>query len=409
MFHRSDRRTGTVTKTIFCCALLSAAAAVSSARAAETVQALIDRDIRLASTQYTMLLARSKDQPGFPRTDEHGTLRTVGAGDWTAGFFPGSLWYLFEATGNTSWRDAAVRQTALTAPAKFDKSQHDVGFMLGSGYGNGYRLTGDPAYRDALLAGATTLMTRYNPQVGALQSWNVGAHSAWSYPVIIDNMMNLELLTWAARAAAEPRYLAVAVAHADTTLKNHFRPDGSSFHLVDYDPGNGAVRARVTVQGYADGSAWARGQAWGLYGYTMMYRETRQDAYLAQAHRIAHFYMTHPRLPADKVPYWDFDAPTIPQAPRDASAAAIASAALLELATFSEPATAALYRDFAEQTLRSLSSSAYLAAPGENGGFLLKHATGHLPAGKEIDVPLNYADYYFLEALLRLKAARAAH
>jgi unsaturated chondroitin disaccharide hydrolase len=195
MLHRFGRRTGTVRKTIFCAALLGAAAALSSAHAAETIEALIDRDIRLASTQYAMLLERGKDQAGFPRSDEQGTLKTVGAGDWTAGFFPGSLWYLFEATGNPAWRDAAVRYTALSAPAKFDKSQHDVGFMLGSGYGNGYRLTGNPAYRDALLAGATTLMTRYNPQVGALQSWNVGARSAWTYPVIIDNMMNLELLT----------------------------------------------------------------------------------------------------------------------------------------------------------------------------------------------------------------------
>jgi uncharacterized protein YyaL (SSP411 family) len=217
---------------------------------------------------------------------------------------------------------------------------------------------------------------------------------------------------WAARAANEPRYREIAIAHADTALKNHFRPDGSSFHLVDYDPKTGAVRARVSVQGYANDSAWARGQAWGLYGYTMMYRETRKDDYLAQAHRIARFYMTHPRLPADKVPYWDFDDPAIPDAPRDTSAAAIAASALLELATFSDRETAARYRDFAEQTLRSLSSDAYLAkpgvaTPGDNSGFLLKHATGHKPAKSEIDVPLNYADYYFLEALLRLKAARS--
>jgi unsaturated chondroitin disaccharide hydrolase len=407
MFDHPALRLRALTKTISCLVMLGAA--VSSAGAAESVEALVARDMKRAAGQYTLLLERMQDRSGFPRTVEQGALKTVTVADWTAGFFPGSLWYLFEATGDTAWRAAAERYTARTAPAKFDKSQHDLGFMLGAGYGNGYRLTGNPAYRDALLAGATTLMTRFHPQVGAIQSWNVNARSAWTYPVIIDNMMNLELLTWAATAAAEPRYREVAVLHADTTLQHHFRPDGSSVHLVDYDPASGAVRARVTVQGHADGSAWARGQAWGLYGYTMMFRATRTPAYLAQAHRIAQFYMTHPRLPADKVPYWDFDAPDIPQAPRDTSAAAIASAALLELATFSDAATAARYRDFAEQTLRSLSSPAYLAAPGDNGGFLLKHATGHLPAGKEIDVPLNYADYYFLEALLRLKAARAAH
>jgi hypothetical protein len=370
---------------------------------------MVDRDIDLATKQYTVLLKRMQDRSGFPRTVDQGAVTTVGVKDWTAGFFPGSLWHLYEATGANSWRDAAARYTALTAAAKFDKSQHDVGFMLGSGYGNGYRLTGNPAYRDALLAGATTLVTRFNPKVGAIQSWNVNASSAWAYPVIIDNMMNLELLTWASRASNEPWYREVALRHADTTLKHHFRADGSSVHLVDYDPASGAVRARVTVQGYADGSAWARGQAWALYGYTMMYRETRQADYLAQAQRIAGFYMNHPRMPADKVPYWDFDAPDLPQPPpRDASAAAIASSALLELASLSDKPAAARYRDFAEQTLRSMSSPAYLAAPGENGGFLLKHATGHLPAGKEIDVPLNYADYYFLEALLRLKAAQAA-
>lgn len=408
MFDASCRRAGRAAKTIFRAALVAGAAA-ATAHAAEPIATLIDKDFGVAAAQYTTLLAHVDGKPGFPRSYGQGMLKMVGAGDWTAGFFPGSLWYLYEATGDTKWRLAAARHTARTAPAKFDKSQHDVGFMLGAGYGNGYRLTGDPGYRDALLAGATTLMTRFSPKVGAIQSWNVKPGSAWTYPVIIDNMMNLELLMWAARAAGEPRYREVAITHADTTLRNHFRPDGSSFHLVDYDPQTGKVRVRMTVQGFADDSAWARGQAWGLYGYTMMYRETGKPAYLAQAHAIARFYMQHPRLPADKVPYWDFDDPAIPNAPRDASAAAIASSALLELAGFSDRDTARRYRDFAEQTLRTLSSSAYLAAPGENGGFLLKHATGHKPAGQEIDVPLNYADYYFLEALLRLKAARATH
>lgn len=394
---------GRLAKTIFLSSLIWTS--VASAQPAEPMAAVIDRDVRAAAAQYRLLLDNVKDQPGFPRTLDGGRVKSVGVGDWTAGFFPGSLWYLFEATGDASWRAAAVAYTARTAPAKFDKTQHDLGFMLGAGYGNGLRLTGDPAYRDALLAGATTLVTRFNPKVGAIQSWDVRPGGAWAFPVIVDNMMNLELLMWAARAANEPRYREVAVAHARTTLDHHFRPDGSSYHLVDYDPQTGAVRARVTVQGHADGSAWARGQAWGLYGYTMMYRETRDDAYLRQAQNIAAFIMHHPRLPADKVPYWDYDDPAIPHAPRDASAAAIAASALIELAGFSAPADAKAYRDFAERTLRSLSSPAYLAAPGANGGFLLMHATGHKPAGSEIDVPLNYADYYFLEALLRMKAA----
>jgi len=411
MFDRTPPALIRFAKTFIGAASLAACAAHGQAQfpAAEALPAMIARDVQTAALQYGGLLDKVRTQPGFPRTVEGGQLKLVGPGDWTAGFFPGALWYLFEATGDARWRTAAAEYTRRTAPARFDKSQHDLGFMLYSGYGNGLRLTGDPAtrarYRDALLAGATTLITRFNPKVGSIQSWDLWKDSTWAFPVIIDNMMNLEVLMWAARAADEPRYREVAIAHADTTLRHHFRPDGSSVHLVDYDPQSGEVRKRVTVQGYADGSSWARGQAWGLYGYTMMYRETRNDAYLAQARRIADFVMHHPRLPADKVPYWDYDDPAIPNAPRDVSAAAITSSALLELATFSDRDSARRYRDFAIAQLRSLSSKDYLAAPGENGGFLLKHATGHKPAGKEIDVPLNYADYYFLEALLRLRAS----
>jgi len=389
----------------------AAAGAAAGAERQETVSQLVQRSFDTAAAQYGRMLDKVQRQPGFPRTVDKGEVVLVGVGDWTAGFFPGSLWYLYEATGDAKWRLAAADYTARTAPAKFDKSQHDLGFMLGAGYGNGYRLTGDPAYRDALLAGATTLVTRFNPKVGSIQSWDLWKNSTWAFPVIVDNLMNLELLTWAARAAVEPRYREIAVTHADTTLRNHFRPDGSSYHLVDYDPQTAKIRGRVTVQGNADASSWARGQAWALYGYTMMYRETKKEDYLRQAHKIAAFFMQHPRLPADKVPYWDFDDPAIPNAPRDSSAAAVVASSLLELAGFANPEQARTYRAFAEAQLRSLASPAYLASGGEdgdsNGGFLLKHATGHKPAGKEIDVPLNYADYYFLEALLRLKGTQA--
>ncbi|MCC2954370.1 glycoside hydrolase family 88 protein [Massilia sp. IC2-477] len=382
------------------------ATAASAAPAEESNARLISRSLDSAARQYSGMLASVQSKPGFPRTVENGQVKIVEVKDWTAGFFPGSLWYLFEATGDKKWRAAAEDYTARMAPAKFDKTHHDLGFMLGASYGNGYRLTKNPAYRDAMLAGATTLVTRFNPKVGSIQSWELWKNTTWAFPVIIDNMMNLELLSWATQASKEPRYREIAVIHADTTLKNHFRPDHSSYHLVDYDPQTGAVRGKQTVQGNADASSWARGQAWGLYGYTMMYRETKKPEYLQQAHNIAAFFMNHPRLPADKVPYWDFDDAAIPNAPRDSSAAAIVSSALLDLAQFSDKQLAQRYRSFAEAQLRSLASPEYLAAPGENGGFLLKHATGHKPAGKEIDVPLNYADYYFLEALLRLKASK---
>ena len=277
--------------------------------------------------------------------------------------------------------------------------------MLNCSFGNGYRLTHDPHYREVLIQGARTLSTRFKPEVGLIRSWD---HGDWKYPVIIDNMMNLELLTWAAREADEPHLRDIAIQHANNTLKNHFRPDASTWHVVEYDPTNGAVVKKQTHQGVADASAWARGQAWGLYGYTMMYRETQRLEYLAQAIKIAHFLMNHPRLPADKVPYWDFDAPGIPNTPRDSSAAAIMASALIELSQVADPEFGPQCLQLARQQLRSLCSPSYLAARGENGGFLLMHATGNQPKNSEVDVPLNYADYYFLEALLRYRKQASA-
>lgn len=369
---------------------------------------LIRQDVAAAAQHYRSMLAQVQQREGFPRTVQNGEIKMVSVKDWTAGFFPGSLWLLAEATGDASWRTAAQRYTEAVAPAKFDASHHDLGFMLYSSFGNGLRLGADPVrYRDALLAGATTLVTRFQPRVGAIQSWGTQREKDWRYPVIIDNMMNLELLLWAAKAAQEPYYRSVALAHADTTLRNHFRADGSSYHLVDYDPATGAVRSRVTVQGLADSSAWARGQAWALYGYSMMYRETGRAEYLAQARRVAAFLMQHPRMPADKIPYWDFDDPAQPDAPRDSSAAAIMASALIELSQQVEGEAGRAYLAYAEAQLRSLSTPAYLAAAGSNGNFLLLHGTGHKPAHSEIDVPLVYGDYYFLEALLRYRTLLA--
>lgn len=369
-------------------------------RAADAPLAGIVRDdFTFAAAQYTRMLDTIKGKTGYPRTFEKGELKLVGYKDWTSGFFAGSLWYLAEATGDAKLRAAAIAQNAGLEASKNNRSTHDVGFVLYCSFGNGLRLGGDARYRDIMLTGAESLITRFNPKVGCIQSWD--KRRGWEFPVIIDNMMNLELLMWATRASGDKRFRDVAIAHADTTLKNHFRADNSSFHVVDYDPATGAIRSRVTHQGTADTSAWARGQAWGLYGYTMMFRETKNPAYLAQAQKIAAFMMNHPRLPADKVPYWDFDAPEIPNAPRDTSAAAITCSALLELRTFVSAAEAKRYTAFAEQQLRSLSSPAYLAKLGENGNFLLMHATGNKPSNGEIDVPINYGDYYFLEALHR--------
>lgn len=383
-------------------ALVLAASPVAADQPAEDeLLARIPSVLARATNQYQLLLEGVKNQTNIPRTFENGKLKLVGPRDWTSGFFPGVLWRLYEFTGNTNWRTAAQDYTARLEGIKDYRGSHDVGFMLNCSFGNGYRLTHDAHYREVLVQGARTLSTRFKPEVGLIRSWD---RDTWQYPVIIDNMMNLELLLWAAREAGEPRLKEIALQHANNTLKNHFRADASTWHVVDYNPTNGAVLKKQTHQGAADSSAWARGQSWALYGYTMMYRETCRPEYLAQAGKIARFLMNHPRLPADKIPYWDYDAPGIPNAPRDASAAAIMASALIELARFAEPDLARQCRELARQQLLSLASPAYLAAPGEIGGFLLKHSTGNQPKNSEVDVPLNYADYYFLEALHRYRS-----
>jgi len=367
-------------------------------RASDELLARIPEVFKLASVQYQGLLATIKGDTNLPRTFENGKLKMVPSQDWTSGFFPGSLWFLYEYTGDVKWRAAARDYTGRLESIQSFRGNHDVGFMLGSSYGNGFRLTADLAYRDILIRGARSLSTRFNPQVGLIRSWDFGR---WKYPVIIDNMMNLELLIWAAKETGESNLWDIAIRHAEKTLTNHFRADGSCFHLVDYNPTNGLVLKRQTVQGAANTSAWARGQAWALYGYTMMYRETRRPEFLEQAERVARFILNDPHLPADNIPYWDFDAPNIPDAPRDASAAAVMASAFIELGCLGHGEIAGRCLQLARQQLLSLSSPTYLAKPGENGGFLLRHSLGNFPAHSEIDVPLNYADYYFLQAMLR--------
>jgi unsaturated chondroitin disaccharide hydrolase len=370
------------------------------------MQEVVRDSLDFSAAQYTRMLADMADKTGYPRSVKNGQVTVISPKDWTCGFFPGSLWYLYEATGDARWRAAAEQQTAGLESVQHNTHTHDLGFMLYCSYGNGLRLTGNPAYATVLATGAATLSQRFNPVVGSILSWD--PRKGWKFPVIIDNMMNLELLFWAAKTADAPRLREIAIRHADTTLQNHYRPDGSCFHVVDYDPADGKVLHKQTAQGAADDSSWARGQMWGLYGFTLMYRETRDPRYLAQAQKIAGFVMNHPRMPADKVPYWDFDAPGIPDAPRDSSAAAIMCSALYELSGYVDAETGRRYATYADDQLRSLASPAYRAKPGENHDFLLMHATGNHPANDEIDVPINYGDYYFLEALLRCKA-RLAH
>lgn len=356
---------------------------------------------------YQLNKATRTYKPGQnPRSvNPDGKVRLAGITDWTTGFFPGTLWYGYELTGDQKLADKAKRFTLALDSVRHIKNTHDLGFMLYCSYGNAYRITGDKTYIPALEDGAQHLFDRFNPKIGVIRSWDF---SWWHYPVIIDNMMNLEYLYWAATNFNKPAYAQAASTHAITTMGNHYRKDNSSYHVVDYDPGTGKVLRKATHQGLSDESAWARGQAWGLYGYAMCYTNTKNQAFLEQAERIASFIMNHPRMPKDKVPVWDFDVhnalETDERAPRDASAAAIIASALLELSTHVKDGKK--YVDYAEDILKSLSSNTYLAKPGENKFFILKHSTGAMLYNSEIDTAIDYADYYYLEALKRYIAVK---
>lgn len=350
------------------------------------------------SVRVKQIEAGSKKKLVSPRTiDDDGSFKMVASKDWTSGFFPGELWYMYEYTKDDYWKSKAQEFTANIEDQKTNGGTHDMGFKMYCSFGNGYRLTQNTAYKNILLESATTLITRYKPTIGCIRSWD-HSRDKWQCPVIIDNMMNLEILFEATSLSGDSTFYNMAVSHADMTLKNHFRMDGSSYHVVDYDMRTGKVRSRCTAQGYSDESAWARGQAWGIYGYTMCYRYTRQLKYLEQAEAAYEFVCTHPNLPEDLIPYWDFDAVNIPHELRDASVAAIMAAALYELSMYSNKAE---YKETADKVMHSLSSSDYRSKIGENHNFLLMHSVGSYPHGSEIDVPLIYADYYFLEALKR--------
>lgn len=364
---------------------------------------VIDHSLQKAVSQYKFLAAHLPAGV-LPKTYyPTKKLETSNAGWWTSGFYPGSLFYLYEYSHDTALLNEALRRQTLLEKEQFNKGTHDLGFMMYGSFGNAERLMPEKKFEDILLNSARSLSTRFHSIPGVIRSWD---HGKWKYPVIIDNMMNLELLFWATKYSGDSSFYKIAVTHANTTLKNHYRTDHSSWHVVDYDVNTGKVLAKQTAQGFADSSAWARGQAWGLYGYTVMYRATRNAKYLKQANDIAHFILTHPNLPADKVPYWDYNSIDIPATYRDASAAAITASALVELSRYADSKNSAFYIRSAEQIIRALASRVYTAAAGENGGFILKHSVGSLPANSEVDVPLTYADYYFIEAMMRYKALK---
>lgn len=376
----------------------------------ESKDEIISRVFKLAEVQYNYLIEQIDTisplkQPRGMR--ENDRLFLVNKEDWTSGFFPGSLWYLYEYSQKPEWKNRAIRYTMALDSAQFITWNHDVGFMIQNSYGNAFRLDSQKTvYKQAVIDAAKSLITRYRPVAGIIQSWDTGdymgwiAKRGWDMPVIIDNMMNLNLLFETTKLTGDSIFYKIALTHANTTIKHHFRPDFSSYHVIDYDHKTGEVRSKQTAQGYSHPSSWARGQAWGLYGFTECYAETKNEEYLKQAIAIANYIIHNPKIPENGVPYWDYDDPKIPNAPRDASAAAISASALLELQQF-DTENRKIYLEYAEKILRSLASPDFLATEKENGGFILKHSVGNYHTGEELDKPLNYADYYFLEALLR--------
>ncbi len=337
----------------------------------------------------------------FPRTVVDDKIQMVPSKDWTSGFFPGTLWMMYELTGEEKWKEQALEYTLPLETEQYNGDDHDIGFKIYCSYGRAIKYVDNAEFKKILIQSAKTLSTRYNPIVGCIRSWNSNPNTAqWKYPVIIDNMMNLELLMWTARETGNEGFREIAKQHALTTMKNHFRDDYSCYHVVDYDPETGEVLNKNTHQGYADESDWARGQSWAIYGFTMMYRETGMKEFLTQAIHIANYLLQVDGIKEGKIPNWDFKAPHKPDTPKDASAAAIIASALFDL---SEYANNHFYFEVAQKLLFNLSSPDFFAKVGGNGGFLLKHSTGSMPFNSEVDVPLVYADYYFLESIIKYK------
>lgn len=353
-----------------------------------------------AATEQIKELISATPLDSFPKTFERGRHAFSDSRWWTSGFYPGTLWYLYEFSGDTTLRVEARRKLTFLQKEKDNRGTHDLGFMLYCSFGHAWRLEGNPGDAAVLLAGANSLASRFNETVGCIRSWDF-SRDRWQFPVIIDNMMNLELLNWASRVSGEERYQEISRSHADKTLANHFRPDYSTYHLVDYDTVSGQAIQHLTYQGASDESAWARGQSWALYGYTMMYRDTRDSVYLSQAVKVATYILNHPGLPEDLIPYWDFDLAGTPGTYRDVSAAALNASALIELSEYVDSDQRTTFLNAAETILLNLGKAPYRAQPEEVGGFLLKHSVGNFPAASEIDVPLSYADYYYVEALIR--------
>ena len=354
---------------------------------------------KLLNNRFVKLLENPIDSVGFPRSMsvKTGEIKNVPSKDWTSGFYVGNLWQLFTLTGDSKYKERAQKWIPFLEKEKFNKGTHDMGYKIYCSYGKGYEINHSEEYKKIIIKSAQTLTTRFNKKIGSIKSWDHNKDK-WDFPVIIDNMMNLELLFEASKLTGDAIYRKIAIQHANTTLKNHFRKDNSCYHVVGYDTITGMVKSKNTHQGYNDESSWARGQSWAVYGFTMSYRYTKDKAYLKQAEATAQFFINHKNMPEDGIPYWDFNAPTIPNTTRDASAAAIMASALIELYTITQKE---VYLKYSNKVINSLCSNKYLLDESVDGPFILDHSTGDWSKKAELDEPIIYADYYFLEAIIR--------
>lgn len=348
--------------------------------------------------RYAQLLDYPVNSNKIPRSidKDFKKMRTSDTPTWTSGFFAGNLWYIYQLTKDKKYKEKALEWTKIIEPEKLNGNHHDIGFKIYNSFGHAYKQSNNLDYKDIILTSAKTLTSRYNDTIKAIQSWDA-KKGQWDYPVIIDNMMNIELLFEATILSKDSLYHNIAVKHTNTTLKNHFRPDHSTYHVVDYNP-DGSVKAKKTHQGYSDESVWARGQAWAIYGFTMAYRYTKDNAYLTRAEQTAQFYLNHQKLPEDGIPFWDFDDPEIPEAPKDVSAATIVASAFYELYNYTGRLQ---YVKYADKVLANLMKPEYLLNPTVKAPFILNRSTGNFNKKSEMDCPIVYADYYFLEALYR--------
>ncbi len=367
-----------------------------------TNQVNVTKNLDFASRQLRYAIRTYPDSALYPSSEySNGKIKEVPANVWTSGFFPGELWYMYKYTGNPFWKNKAAEWTRQLESQQYNTHTHDVGFMINCSYGNGLKFTGNKNYRQVIINAAKSLSSRFNPKVGAIKSWD---NPKWEYPVIIDNMMNLELLFHATQISGDSTFYNIAKTHALTAMRTLVRPNGSTYHVVSFDTTTGKVIWRGTHQGYANNSTWARGEAWALYGFTMAYRYTKDERFLDAAQKVAHFILTNKNLPKDDVPYWDYNDPTIPNAPRDASAAAIMSCGFIQLSGYVNSDLKNEYLGTARKILNNLSSPEFRASKiGSNDGFILKRSVGNKPAGSEITVPEVYADYYYIEANLRYR------